>query len=150
MRDFLKGVLASVTTNKVLTTCQVWVINFISLFTEFVVCFSYFSLCTVKRVPFYLYALLPVQFQQQLCFNTFITSFFLTGKQTKGHAHTLDFPSLVVQKHFSHLLPVPFRFYNLKQLLANSICLWLPVPFVFFLKDSESHLDPIPLVLLLN
>lgn len=113
MRDFLKGMLASVTTNKVLTTSQVWVINFISLFTEFVVCFSYFSLCTVKEVLFYLYSLLPVQFQQQLHFNTFITSFFLTGKQTKGHTPP-GFSLLSGTEIFYSSAPCPFQVLQLK------------------------------------
>lgn len=54
---------------------------------QFVVCFSCFSLCTVKEILFYLYATLPVQFQQQLGFNTFLTSFFLTGKQINKRPH---------------------------------------------------------------
>lgn len=149
MRDFLKGTLASVTTNKqqVLMTCQVWLINFISLFTEFVVCFSYFSLCTVKESLFYLYAPLPVQFQQHLSFNTFIT-FFLTRKQINNRPGT--HPGFSLLNDTGTFTPVPVRFYNSEQILANGICCWLPAPFVFFLKDSENHLDPISLVLLLN
>lgn len=65
---------------QMLTTWQVWLIKFISIFTEFVVCFSYFSLCRVKEILFYLHALLPIL--QQLSFNTFITSFFLREKET--------------------------------------------------------------------
>jgi len=76
---------------------------------ESVVYFSYFSLCTVKEILFYLHTLLPEL--QQLSFNTFTTSFFLRDKikQTNCHAHTLGFPSLMVQKPFTHLLTIPFR-----------------------------------------
>lgn len=117
MRDFLKGMLASVTTNKqqVLTTCQVWLINFISLFTEFVVCFSYFSLCTVREILFYLYAPLPVQFQQQLRFNTFITSFFLTGKQINKRPSTHPgFSLLNGTETFYSSVPHPFQVLQLR------------------------------------
>lgn len=106
--------LTSATVNKqqMLTTCQVWLIKFISIFTEFVVCFSYSSLCTVKEILFYLHVLIPVL--QQLSFNTFTTSLFLRENKNKRTCTHPGFSLLNGRETFYSPAPCPFQALQLK------------------------------------